>query len=174
MLQWVANWQSNTAAGTAEQGTEQMIDKVTIGSVSTGTLRDEDLLAAFAFELERLADNYPELVDRANQFVEDGFTDGEASSNCVAELMDALSEYAPPHVYFGAHEGDGADFGFWPDMDFSGCEFFTVLEPDVRDPSDFEPGSELVDTTCGIYVSINDHGNVTVSEIRGAEIWSAV
>ena len=31
-----------------------------------------------------------------------------------------------------------------------------------------------VDTECGLYVQVSDHGNVTVYELAGAEIWSAV
>jgi hypothetical protein len=33
----------------------------------------------------------------------------------VAELEDSLDEIAAQHgLCFGAHEGDGSDFGFWP------------------------------------------------------------
>ena len=34
-------------------------------------------------------------------------------SEIVSELMDALNSYAPPNMYFGSIEGDGADFGWW-------------------------------------------------------------
>jgi hypothetical protein len=80
------------------------------------------------------------------------------------ELPDALQEYAPVHVYFGSIEGDGADFGWWADLDFDGCEM-------VGNHVDTE---SQIDLTCNVHIHTNDHGNVTVSELRGAEIWSAV
>lgn len=32
----------------------------------------------------------------------------------IATLMDELSAFAPVDHYFGAHPGDGSDFGYWP------------------------------------------------------------
>ena len=147
-----------------------MTTKVSIGTISHGTLRDEDLLEAFADELERLTGNETKLVAEARGLLEIGMNDGEASSNCVAELMDALNKFTPPHVWFGAHEGDGSDFGFWPDMDsFDGCHTEQLGEPSALSRS-----NEWIDIDCRVLVQINDHGNITVSELRGAEIWSAV
>lgn len=31
----------------------------------------------------------------------------------LADLFDILNSYAPEGFYFGAHPGDGSDFGFW-------------------------------------------------------------
>ena len=39
----------------------------------------------------------------------------EYASELIDELADALQAYAPAGAYFGSHEGDGADFGFWPE-----------------------------------------------------------
>ena len=32
----------------------------------------------------------------------------------ISDVLDALDECAPEGCYFGPHEGDGSDFGFWP------------------------------------------------------------
>ena len=98
-----------------------------VGSVSHGTLRTEDLLEAFASELlhhiQRNANAWSSdagrkerdrLTDLAQAAAEVTDYDSEEAAELVTELCDALQEFAPPDVAFGAHEGDGADFGYWP------------------------------------------------------------
>lgn len=144
----------------------------TIGSVSHGTLRTEDLLDTFAYELEyqiqRNAkhwlgntaerDRLTNLIGEAREID----PDSEAASELVNEsLFDALNEFAPPYTYFGAHEGDGSDFGFWPSWD-------AVNElPCIADPNEL-PHAE------GDCRYVNDHGNVTVFDSSGAAIWDCV
>lgn len=100
------------------------------GSVSTGTLRQEDLLPAFSDTLDALlmderlpippdvAERNTNLVTEARSLLAlDGWTDEQNDSvNWLVNesLPDALGEYAPEGYYFGTLEGDGADFGFWP------------------------------------------------------------
>ena len=76
------------------------------GSVSTGTLRPEDLIAAFHPVLMQLNPR------RASQLL---LAQGDDLQEYVVELMDALDEEAPAGYHFGTIEGDGADFGFWED-----------------------------------------------------------
>jgi len=142
--------------------------RVQIGSISTGTLSDLDLLDSFADELERL-DDQSTLVKQARALMYE-FSQASAHSpqleteatELVNEFMDAFSEHAPPHVYFGTLEGDGADFGFWPTGEpFELCDL-------VDTPTGW------FDNDCLVYVEINDHGNVTVLDINHKEIWSAV
>ena len=86
--------------------------------VSEGTLRSEDLIPVLlnvcqALEVEgvdAMRDEFVRLLD----------DDGEVSPYCdesaselTNELMDKINDACPANLYFGAHEGDGACFGFW-------------------------------------------------------------
>lgn len=87
------------------------------GSISHGTLLPEDLIPAFAMELRALCTEHREhirLVDEANHLAQRNGFDNEHVDELIIELIDALNEHAPEGHYFGAHEGDGSDFGFWP------------------------------------------------------------
>ena len=140
-----------------------MDQTITIGTLIHGTLRDEDLLPAFADELERVAPRISAhatlLSDARNPepFIHAAYT----TADIVNDLMDALTEFAPSHMYFGSIEGDGSDFGWWPVTEYD-CETVTLDDENV------------IDVDCQVHIHTNDHGNVTVSELRGKEIWSAV
>ena len=159
-----------------------MTAKVELGSISTGTLRDEDLLPAFVAELERVGEpgKHVELILRAAKVIKRGFAVGfdwsrvndadNASFGLADDLTDALNEYAPPHTYFGTLEGDGADFGFWP----TGEDFSDTCNVEVVSSGPNGEG-ELIDLDCKLWVVVNDHGNVTVSTVGPREeIWSVV
>jgi hypothetical protein len=148
------------------------------GSVSSGTLLPEDLLGSFADELEyqvqrnaafwinnsAARDRHMKLIGDARE-VED--FDSEEASEIVTELCDALTEFAPPYAYFGAHPGDGADFGYWITEDLDGA--FDGLR--VADTS------EVPEDYSGEVLHVNDHGNMTLySADKGSltEIWGVV
>tara|TARA_R110002110_G_scaffold88956_1_gene231765 strand:- start:70 stop:492 length:423 start_codon:yes stop_codon:yes gene_type:complete len=140
-----------------------MDQTITIGTLIHGTLQERDLLPAFADELVRVRASDTEhavLIDDARH-PEVFTTDTYTAADIVNDLQDALQEYAPSHMYFGAHEGDGADFGWWPVTEYD-CETVTL------------DAENVIDIECNIHIHTNDHGNVTVSELRGKEIWSAV
>jgi hypothetical protein len=96
--------------------------KPSFGSISTGTLRTEDLLEAFLAELNYLGQGKlakkleRELTDGAAAIAElnDDVPDDYAEY-ILSDAQDALAELALPYQYFGTLEGDGADFGFWFD-----------------------------------------------------------
>lgn len=90
--------------------------KPNLGSVSHGTLRKEDLIPRFSEVLKECVfmndlplEDFNDLIHEANTV---DFTSDRADS-ILEELFDALNEFAPDNAIFGAHEGDGSDFGFW-------------------------------------------------------------
>lgn len=144
-----------------------MKDVARIGTISHGTLGNEDLLEAFASECEALG-IAPALVKEANAILEDDDCTGdgiesETVSELIQELSDALNEVAPPYCYFGAHEGDGSDFGFWPCLEqIEELPRITDSDPDL---------AIALGEDC-IYV--NDHGNLTVYSGNGRVVLELV
>ena len=87
------------------------------GSISSGTLRSQDLLKSFKEEYERLMPfSNRKLMYEAEEMLE-AFNRGEEpehANEVVHEIADLLHEIAEKHgFYFGPTEGDGSDFGFW-------------------------------------------------------------
>lgn len=120
------------------------------GSISHGTLRTEDLLNEFCSVLDAI------LVDRRHadhrallQEAEAADPESGHAADLVDELQDALDHWAPEYCRFGAHEGDGADFGFWPVME--------QIE-ELPQFDNYDPPSDFV----GDFRVVTDHGNVTV------------
>ncbi len=105
--------------------------KAEIGTISHGTMRNEDLIPTFMAEIERLDLEQAKKI-RENEENKDIFDwleneekteEPEYASDPMAwirlrifvnDLFDVLNEYAPEYCYFGATEGDGSDYGFWP------------------------------------------------------------
>ena len=93
------------------------LDKDWMGrSVSSATLREVDLIPAFEEVLDAAGVEYdrPASVDKL--LLSQSLTDDESEEvgfYLNEELFDLLNDIAPEGTYFGAHPGDGADFGFW-------------------------------------------------------------
>ena len=92
-------------------------------SISHGTLRTQDLIPAFLDAVEEYAPaHYQALMAAPFPFIPayvqdegDGseWWDSEEANDKLNELFDILNDHAPEGCYFGAHPGDGSDFGFW-------------------------------------------------------------
>ena len=96
------------------------------GTVIRATHRPQDLVPAF-LECLRFTCERPDLADDFNKEIPSEVTrtllngdddhpwwQSEECSMFLNEgLFDALNDCAPEGYYFGAHEGDGSDFGFW-------------------------------------------------------------
>lgn len=94
------------------------------GTLIHGTHRPQDLIPAFLGAVRRYAPTeYTALVSAPfapvpahvdDEGDDSPWWDSEEATYLLAELTDILEGVAPEGYYFGAHEGDGADFGFWP------------------------------------------------------------
>ncbi len=90
-------------------------------TVIRATLRPQDLIPAF---LDVIKDT-PEYVQVMNFVPAYAYEDDDAewweSEDCASflneSLFDTLNDYAPDGYYFGSHEGDGSDFGYWKVID---------------------------------------------------------
>ena len=96
--------------------------KVELGTVSHGTMRLRDLIPAFIAELEFYgveSDALAEIKARAESEDTRKYYGSETADLDLEDLFDMLDDIAPEGAYFGAHPGDGADYGFWPCEDES-------------------------------------------------------
>jgi hypothetical protein len=107
------------------------------GSVSWGTMREQDVFPAIMSVLEEYhPEAYNSILDAIEE--ETGLTydyllgDTDTEGNHDPELAlkawhsefmswiinedawDAMQDIAPEDCYFGSHVGDGCDYGFWP------------------------------------------------------------
>ena len=145
-----------------------------MGSVSNGTMREEDLIPDFVWTLKHLAkqnDNQSHLTlcDEIEERMEedDYYASEDASFDLNEGLFNALNEYALPYFYFGSHPGDGADYGFWL------SEFFE----DGFEGLKVEDTSEVPNDYSGEVLHVNDHGNMTLYAAQNGKlekIWGIV
>ena len=150
-----------------------------IGSISTGTLRPEDLLPCFISELEsmrplqkahrKVLQGIQERMDAAELLGLNYYEvlNGEQAAADIEELETALQDYCLPYFCFGAHPGDAADFGYWLSEGFR--EDFHGLK--VDDTSEIPTGH------IGEVLHVNDHGNCTLyvcSRGKRRELWAIV
>ena len=99
------------------------MSKTIIGTVSHGTMRIQDLIPTF---IDTLSAIWPEAYEQilASPFppvpayvMEEGddspWWNSLEASYILEDLFERLQDAAPEGYYFGAHPGDGSDYGFW-------------------------------------------------------------
>jgi hypothetical protein len=145
-----------------------------IGSVSSATMRPEDLIPCFMDTLAEfdkvqaggLREEYADMLERLGT---DDATDEdmESADYLLEALFDRLDTFAAPYFYFGSHPGDGADYGFWLAedalQDFDGLKVSDTSEV----PADYS----------GEVLHVNDHGNTTLYSAENGtltEVWAIV
>ena len=153
-----------------------------LGSISTGTLKTQDLLPYFLETLTARGGKIPSDLE-CGKYIEyinwpapgttacdydDKFWDSDEAHWDMEALTDALNELCPPFVYFGTHPGDGADFGFWVDFDAVDESCARKHHRCTHNPDT----GEIVLEDESVIVQVSDHGNVTVMDMERNVIWS--
>jgi hypothetical protein len=162
-----------------------------IGSISHSTMRAEDLIPRFCDTLDDIRDNYVYCdtgeeqtarhhherinnllasIEQNRSEVGDDYYTSDAALYDLDSLFDMLNEYAAPYFYFGAHPGDGADYGFWLSED---------VAQDVKDNGGLvvNDTSEVPADYSGEVLHVNDHGNTTLYTADNGkltEVWAIV
>ena len=80
-----------------------------LGSVSSATMREEDLIPRFLYVLKyvdperaaQLEAEYDEMEDKSDP------------EFCWETVMNELDQHTLPYTYFGSNPGDGSDYGVW-------------------------------------------------------------
>ena len=145
--------------------------KPPLGSVSSGTVNPEHLIPLFCEELRRQGVRSSALTKierRASVEEDDAYWGSEEMHWDLHELFDLLDSKSPPYCYFGGHEGDSADYGYW-------IGWLSLMEDtDVFKVSDL---TEVPRRYRGYILLTNDHGNTSLYEQTArklVEIWSIV
>ena len=99
----------------------------TEGTLIAGTVRPQDLIPCFLEAVSEFAPaHYEGLMASAFGPIPayvgwwipsngSEWWDSEDAAALLENLFDILHEAAPEGCYFGAHPGDGSDFGWWRD-----------------------------------------------------------
>lgn len=91
-------------------------------SVIHGTLRNCDIIPALCdviqdtpAYLQLLASSGSPIHAAMNRMEDksDDWWNSEEATDLCQELFEVCDKYAPEGYYFGAHPGDGSDFGYW-------------------------------------------------------------
>lgn len=143
-----------------------------LGSISTGTLRTEDLLPVLADELLRLAPGKDRDLLREVMAYLNYDKWANDPGEIIQAIMSALNAECPPFVYFGAHPDHGANLGFWPDWDRLREECAGFEEP-YQNYDYILPDFDIVDGVSQGHVVVQFHGkDVTVMNLGRQVLWT--
>lgn len=166
-----------------------------LGSVSSGTMRVEDVLPAvlnalsglrLTREERRKVDLVRRLWDRVSDELDEAYQAREDDASCTwrellesylnEDLWDIANAHCPDYCYFGAHPGDGADYGVWvieelfTDTTQGGYDGCCWRLSEGNSPTDESIAPEYL-----YALAVNDHGNATLyrrSGSRWTEVWA--
>ena len=158
-----------------------MQTQLQIGTISEGTLKTEAIGNNLIWHLERLDLDNTDLVlfnklkkefsEEIEHLEESEEEYSEKLENIFDEIKEIADNYTPDYCYLGMHQGDGADFGVWPEPDlfedttqggYDGMVYRSTIATNGVD--------EPVPAEYTHYLAVNDHGNCTLWS-RDGETW---
>lgn len=132
-----------------------------IGSISSGTIRQEDLIPCFIAEIESHRPMKRSHRTRVCEIKRDldkkNYYETEQADYDLESLFDILNELSLPYFYFGAHPGDGSDYGWWLQDDWQ-----QQAEDDGAITKEVYESEGKASGYTGLVVDISDHGNVSL------------
>lgn len=92
-------------------------------SLSHATMRPEDLIPCFIDVIRDIARDESGIILKIDTLEMDmenteDYYETENADWDLETLFDILDDLAPEGYYFGAHPGDGSDYGFWQVEDY--------------------------------------------------------
>ena len=99
-----------------DERTQNRIHAVPGESISHGTMRTQDLIPAF-MDVVRDTPEYVQVMDavpaHAKEDKDAEWWNSDEAAGLLESLFDTLDSHSQEGHYFGAHPGDGSDYGFW-------------------------------------------------------------
>ena len=155
---------------------------IQLGSVSTETFRNQDLIPTYIEEVKKYCPTEYEQLLVNNSLIpsyvkdegdESDWWDSEEVMFLRTELEDLLNSVAPPFCHFGSNEGNGSDIGFWTDSRqiYEGISYGEICQiSDLDDIDKLDEDGEVFD----YYLLVKDHGLMTLYDAERKEVWSII
>jgi hypothetical protein len=156
-----------------------MKNKISFGSISCFTMKTEDVMPKFVEELlylsskNRLANRLDRKLDKLDSEQWDIYFNSEEADFDLEDVIQELNKLCEniPYAYFGTHPGDGADYGFWVDIN--------TMEDDVRmgELLTVDDLNKVPKKHYGLVAEVNDHGNTTLYKYSNGHryyVWGVV
>ena len=139
-------------------------------SISHGTMRPQDVLPAL---LDALAEHDEDAYTQCMHLIPSYASEDddvawwhEEAPDHVEALFDALNDCAPAGLYFGAHQGDGSDYGFW--MSEEDTEELAELEEAAGECTSEDDARERI-TEDALSVEVRSDWESSASEFTASE-----
>lgn len=148
---------------------------LTIGTISHGTLRNEDLASAIHAALKSQGHKESDMLMRELRGIANALVD-DNDSEILSDGIDALNYHVPMFCYAGFHPGDGSDLGVWPDHEMIESAIADGDAIQISDLADLDSLAISELQGANVAILVNDHGNISVYQLNLAAqlIWACV